>query len=135
MLNENIKAVRKSKGFSQEELAIKLNVVRQTISKWEKGHSVPDAEMITKIADVFEVPVSQLLGEKIEVEKEPNILAEQLALINEQLAEKNRQWNRLREVLGAVLLLVLVLLLLGSVWDGWTDMWYEFGEHIYRWFH
>ena len=39
MLNENIKAVRKSKGLSQEELAIKLNVVRQTISKWGKGVS------------------------------------------------------------------------------------------------
>ena len=39
MLNENIKNLRKSKGLSQEELAIKLNVVRQTISKWEKGVS------------------------------------------------------------------------------------------------
>ena len=39
MLNENIRAVRKSKGLSQEELAIKLNVVRQTISKWEQGVS------------------------------------------------------------------------------------------------
>lgn len=40
MLNENIKAIRKSKGLSQEELAIKLNVVRQTISKWEQGDSL-----------------------------------------------------------------------------------------------
>ena len=39
MLNENMKAIRKSKGLSQEELAIKLNVVRQTISKWEQGIS------------------------------------------------------------------------------------------------
>lgn len=39
MLNENIKAIRKSKGLTQEELAIKLNVVRQTISKWEQGVS------------------------------------------------------------------------------------------------
>ena len=43
MLNENIKAIRKSKGLSQEELAIKLNVVRQTVSKWERGLSVPDS--------------------------------------------------------------------------------------------
>ncbi len=40
MLNENIKALRKSKGLSQEELAIKLHVVRQTISKWEQGISL-----------------------------------------------------------------------------------------------
>ncbi len=44
MLNENIKAIRKSKGLSQEELAIRLNVVRQTISKWEQGLSVPYAD-------------------------------------------------------------------------------------------
>ena len=40
MLSENIKNLRKAKGISQEELAIKLNVVRQTISKWEKGGSL-----------------------------------------------------------------------------------------------
>lgn len=39
MLNENIQALRKSKGLSQEELALKLNVVRQTVSKWERGVS------------------------------------------------------------------------------------------------
>ncbi len=39
MLNENLKIIRKSKGLSQEELAVKLNVVRQTISKWERGVS------------------------------------------------------------------------------------------------
>ena len=42
MLNENIKTIRKSKGLSQQELAVKLNVVRQTVSKWEQGLSVPD---------------------------------------------------------------------------------------------
>ncbi len=40
MLNENLKIIRKSKGLSQEELAVKLNVVRQTISKWERGGSL-----------------------------------------------------------------------------------------------
>lgn len=42
MLNENIKTIRKSKGLSQQELAVKLNVVWQTVSKWEQGLSVPD---------------------------------------------------------------------------------------------
>lgn len=63
MLKENIKASRKLKGLSQEELAIKLNVVRQTISKWEQGLSVPDSEMLISISEVLEVPVSTLLGE------------------------------------------------------------------------
>ena len=69
MLNENLKQLRKSKGLSQEELAIRLNVVRQTISKWEKGLSVPDADMLIKIADIFEVSVSELLGAKIDERK------------------------------------------------------------------
>ena len=75
MLNENLKQLRKSKGLSQEELAIRLNVVRQTISKWEKGLSVPDADMLIKIADIFEVSVSELLGAKIEEKKEQDVNA------------------------------------------------------------
>ena len=62
MLNENIKSFRKKKGLSQEELAIKLNVVRQTVSKWELGLSVPDAEILIKLADFYEVSVDYLLG-------------------------------------------------------------------------
>ncbi len=58
MLNENIKAIRKSKGLSQEELAVKLNVVRQTISKWEQGLSVPDSDMLISISEVLETSVS-----------------------------------------------------------------------------
>ena len=63
MLNEKIKSLRKQKGFTQEVLAIRLSVVRQTISKWEKGLSVPDADMIIKLADLFELNTSDLLGE------------------------------------------------------------------------
>lgn len=112
MLNENIKTIRKSKGLSQEELAVKLNVVRQTISKWEKGYSVPDVEMLTKIADVFEVPVSQLLGQKIEVEHEPEILAEQLGRITKQLAIKNHRSKRIWKIAKWVLITIVILILL-----------------------
>lgn len=59
MLNENIKAIRKSKGLSQEELAVKLNVVRQTISKWEQGLSVSTSDMLISISEVLETPVSK----------------------------------------------------------------------------
>lgn len=65
MLNENIQALRKSEGLSQEELALKLNVVRQTASKWERGLSVPDAEMLVAIGEVLGNPVSTLLGETV----------------------------------------------------------------------
>ena len=65
MLNENIKAIRKSKGLSQQELAVKLNVVRQTVSKWEQGLSVPDSAMLISISQALETPVSTLLGETV----------------------------------------------------------------------
>lgn len=73
MLNENIKAIRKSKGLSQQELAVKLNVVRQTVSKWEQGLSVPDSDMLISISEILETPVSTLLGETV-VETEADSL-------------------------------------------------------------
>lgn len=88
MLNENIKAIRKSKGLSQEELAIKLNVVRQTVSKWERGLSVPDSEMLISISDALETPVSTLLGEtSVEAPADDlKAISQKLEIINLQLA-------------------------------------------------
>ena len=90
MLSENIKAIRKSKGLSQEELAIKLNVVRQTISKWEQGLSVPDADMLISLSEVFETPVSTLLGETVAETKvdDLRVISEKLEVINLQLAHR-----------------------------------------------
>ena len=91
MLNENIKRIRKSKGLSQEELAIKLNVVRQTVSKWENGLSVPDSSMLIMLADELDTTVRELLGEPI---AEPTtddlmILSKKLEVINLQLAKRS----------------------------------------------
>ena len=90
MLNENIKAIRKSKGLSQEELAIKLNVVRQTLSKWERGLSVPDSDMLVAISEVLETPVSTLLGETVTELKVDDLkmISEKLEIINLQLARR-----------------------------------------------
>lgn len=109
MLQENIKTFRKERGLTQEELAIRVNVVRQTVSKWEKGQSVPDADLLQKIADVLEVSVSQLLGEEKEMEQNRNEIAEQLSRINEQLAIRNRRSKRIWTVVGAVLGIFLLL--------------------------
>ena len=65
MLSENIKALRKAKGLSQEGLAARLNVVRQTVSKWEQGLSVPDADLLIQISAVLETSASTLLGETV----------------------------------------------------------------------
>ena len=115
MLGENIKTLRKNKGLTQEELAIRLKVVRQTVSKWEKGYSVSDAETLQKIADILEVDIKQLLGADIETEKTNNEVAEQLSRINEQLAIKNRRSRRIWKTIGIILLTILVLYILLAI--------------------
>ena len=93
MLNENIRNLRKSKGLSQEELAIRLNVVRQTISKWEKGLSVPDSSMIISLAEELDTSVSTLLGETVQEEcldkENMKSISEKLEVINLQLAKRS----------------------------------------------
>ena len=116
MLNDNIKILRKNKGLTQEELSIRLNVVRQTVSKWEKGLSVPDAVMLQRIADVLDVSVNQLLGSAVVSEKENDAIVEQLARINEQLAVKNCRSRRIWKIIAWALIgivgLYMVLLVL-----------------------
>ena len=119
MLQDNLKALRKKKGVTQEELAARLNVVRQTVSKWEKGLSVPDAELLIRLAEALETPVSQLLGSKIEAEEQPDALAEQLSRINEQLAIKNRRakrvWKAMAIIAGGVIAAYVLILVLAAV--------------------
>lgn len=116
MFQENLKTLRKNKGLTQEELAARLNVVRQTVSKWEKGQSVPDSEMLVRLAEIFEVPVSQLLGGPIEPDAQPDALAEQLARINEQLVIKNRRAKRIWTTIAVILIgaVLLQLIIIGS---------------------
>ena len=107
MLGENLKALRKQKGMSQEVMAQQLNVVRQTVSKWEQGLSVPDAQMLTNIAELFEVPVSSLLGESIEENVNVNEIAVQLAVLNQQLAARR---GRTRKIVRIVLIAAAALI-------------------------
>lgn len=109
MLGENLKTLRKQKCFSQEELASKLHVVRQTVSKWEKNLSVPDADTLIRLAEILEVPVSELLGERLETENTASDVAEQLSRINEQLAIKNRRARRIWKAIAIVLASVAVI--------------------------
>lgn len=90
MIHENIRHFRKAKGLTQEEMAVRLNVVRQTVSKWEKGLSVPDAEVLIQIAQLLEVSVNQLLDVEADNHTVAN-LSEELAKVNEQLAKKNQR--------------------------------------------
>lgn len=127
MLKENIKSLRKSKGLSQEELAIKLNVVRQTISKWEKGLSVPDADMLISLSEALETPVSTLLGERPAEEKidDLKVISEKLEVINIQLARRKTTRRRILHWIFIALCVVIgmsfaLLNILNSPYLGWN---------------
>ncbi len=128
---------RKAKGLSQEELAVKLNVVRQTVSKWEQGLSVPDSDMLTSLSDALETPVSTLLGENV-VKQEANELkaiCEKLEVINLQLALRKiarraaLHWLFIA-LCAAIIIISAVLISLGSPYLGWN-----FGTvyHVFEW--
>lgn len=108
MLSDTIRTFRKEKGYSQEEVAVRLNVVRQTVSKWEKGLSVPDADLLIKLAELFEVSVSDLLGGKHSSGAETSSIADQLSRINEQLAVKNRRAHRIWKIVGIAVIVFIV---------------------------
>lgn len=115
MFGENLKAMRKAKGYTQEELAIKINVVRQTVSKWEKGLSVPDADVLSQIAEVLDTKVSVLLGGTITEETDKDAVAEQLAKISEQLAIKNRRSKAIWKTIGMIVLAIMLLNMLLNI--------------------
>ena len=126
MLNENIRAIRKSKGLSQEELAIKLNVVRQTISKWEQGLSVPDSDMLLAISEALETPVSTLLGETVAETKGEDLkaISEKLEIINLQLARRKDMHRKILRgvciaLCGAVILIFAALFVFNSPYLNW----------------
>ncbi len=126
MLNENIKAIRRSKGLSQQELAVTLNVVRQTVSKWEQGLSVPDSDMLISLSEALETPVSMLLGENVIESKDDEIkaISAELEVINLQLAQRKTKRRRflhwlLIALCAAIAALFAALLLLKSPYLGW----------------
>ena len=117
MLNENIKNARKSKGLSQDELAIKLNVVRQTISKWERGLSVPDSDMLIFISEALETPVHILLGESFPEQEADRlkVISEKLEVVNLQLVQSKATRRKLSHwffiILCAVTVLIITILI------------------------
>lgn len=145
MLNENIKTIRKSKGLSQEELAVKLNIVRQTVSKCEQGLSVPDSDMLVSLSEALETPVSALLGENVSERKtdELKAICEKLEVINLQLAHRKTTkiaaFHCLFIALCATTVLVsAVLIALNSPYLGWNFSDPEtavFGTvyHVFEW--
>ena len=127
MLSDNIKRIRKSKGLSQEELAIKLNVVRQTVSKWENGLSVPDSDMLIILADELDTSVSVLLGETVTEPMSDDLkaISKKLEIINLQLAKRNMvKVKNIRWILIAlcafIVLVFITLAVMQSSYLSWN---------------
>ena len=114
MLSENLRRARAASGLSQTELAARLNVVRQTVSKWETGLSVPDAELLIALAEALHTSVGALLGEAVaapEEEDRVRALSAQLEVVNAQLARQaertRRIWRGVSVAAGVLALLLL----------------------------
>lgn len=134
MFKDNLKTIRKEKGFSQEQLALRLNVVRQTVSKWEKGFSVPDAELLIKLSEVLGVEVSDLLGEKIEVPEGKSVIAvlsNELAKLNEILTTYGTKISEFKKKIVKVIIIILSIAILASIFEPWCQMWKDFGKTLY----
>ena len=122
MLSDNLKNLRKAKGLSQEELAVKLNVVRQTVSKWEQGLSVPDSEMLLHIATELDTTVNVLLGDTVDAEESSDLktIAAKLEVLNEQFAKRNetrrKVWRAIFIAVGALALFSLIQMVIKVVW-------------------
>ncbi len=126
MLSENIKTIRKSKGLSQQELAVKLNVVRQTVSKWEQGLSVPDSDLLIALSEALETPVSTLLGETVAESEVDTVkaLSEKLEIINLQFARRTAMrkaflhWS-LIALCAVIVAISAALVVVNSPYLGW----------------
>ena len=132
MLAENLKVLRKQKGFSQEELAVRINVVRQTVSKWEKGLSVPDADALVKLAEVLGVSTSELLGKEVKNEGNSLEVAEQLSKIAALMAIQMQRKQQLIRIIVSIIGTVVLIMFIAAIYPKWTEIWHEFGQNLYH---
>ena len=121
MLVENLRRMRDRRGITQEELAERVHVVRQTVSKWEKGLSVPDADLLMAVAETLQVSVSDLIGVDAVQAKSIEELSVQAAVLNEQIDLQNRRMARTttiakRAIAACILAVVLVVGVGVAVW-------------------
>lgn len=113
MFSENLRNARKAKGISQEALAAHVHVVRQTVSKWEKGLSVPDADVLIRIAEALEISVGGLLGSPIETPENVDAVAQKLEQINLSLVERNRRSRFIwKSIAGILIFLAAAMVIL-----------------------
>lgn len=133
MLNENLRKARINKGMSQEQLALQLNVVRQTVSKWEKGTSVPDAHTLVQLSELLELPVETLLGEsQLTQPPEPNEIARQLARMNDLTAIKMQRSKENWAMAAKILVGIAMLFALAAIFPHLMETCRDFGKNLYH---
>ena len=112
--NNKLYELRKQKGFSQEELANRLNVSRQTISKWEVGESTPDMENLVAISELFEISLDELVLNKVPEEADTSaqvVKSEFYSDIKENvLTDENRKKAKKGIKIAAIVLGIIVLI-------------------------
>lgn len=112
--NNKLYELRKQKGFSQEELANRLNVSRQTISKWEVGESTPDMENLVAISELFEISLDELVLDKVPEEADTSaqvVKSELYSDIKENvLTDENRKKAKKGLKIAAIVLGIIVLI-------------------------
>lgn len=113
--NNKFYELRKQKGFSQEELANRLNVSRQTVSKWEVGDSTPDMEKLAAISDLFGISLDELVLDKTPVQNDGNStrsdIVNQVAekVLTEQNRKRAKKGLKIAAIIfGAILLIDVV---------------------------
>lgn len=110
--NNRLYQLRKQKGLSQEELANRLNVSRQTVSKWEVGDSTPDMEKLIAMSDLFDVSLDKLVMGKEDEEKPTSTTkSEFVTVLNEKvLTNKNKKSAKsILKVVGIILAAILLI--------------------------
>ena len=117
--NNRLYQLRKQKGLSQEELANRLNVSRQTVSKWEVGDSTPDMEKLIAMSDLFDVSLDMLVkGKEEDPKPPPTAKSEFTAVINEKvLTDKNKKKAKsilkiVAIILGAIVLIDVISMII-----------------------
>ncbi|MBQ7065286.1 MAG: helix-turn-helix transcriptional regulator [Lachnospiraceae bacterium] len=104
--------LRKTKGLSQEELANKLNVSRQTVSKWELGDSTPDMEKLTAISDLFEISLDELVLGKVSTSGDTSSKTEDILNVLEEkvlTTENKKKAGKGLKIAGILLGAVLAI--------------------------
>lgn len=111
--------LRKQKGLSQEELANRLNVSRQTISKWEVGDSTPDMEKLIAISDMFGISLDELVMDKVPARKDESLSKSEIVgelkdkILSDESKKRTKKWIKIAGIfLGIIVFIDIVSMII-----------------------